>query len=189
MLAHSYHLYFLRWKDLLRGEAILAVWLRSGTDYKVWENTGAGRTFFERVLEGKNADSVQAANCRPALTEPEIAVDATGFQLVGADTIAITLTLIVWGVLNRPELQKQLEQEVAGLSEDFTDATCEQLPLLEAVINETLRLHGAAPMSLRRVVPFRGATLGGHYIPGTTVIATQAYSLHRNADQWKDPEM
>lgn len=39
------------------------------------------------------------------------------------------------------------------------------LPLLDAIINEALRLHPAAPASLPRETPSGGRTLNGVYIP------------------------
>lgn len=145
-------------------------------------NTGAGRTFFALALEDFKADNANVANARAELTDAEICVDAAGFQLAGSDTVAITLTFLVWCVLGRPALQKQLKEEVAGTVSEVTDAACEQMPLLNAVIDETLRLHGAAPTALRRVTPRGGATLGGYRIPEATIVTTQAWSLHRNPD-------
>jgi averufin monooxygenase len=156
---------------------------RSGSD------TSAGRTFFALALEDSRSDNAHVASARTELTDAEICVDAAGFQLAGSDTVAITLTFLVWCVLSRPVLQRQLEEEVARISEEVTDSACEQLPLLNAVINETLRLHGAAPTALRRLTPSGGAMLGGYLIPEGTVVTTQAWSLHRNPDIWKDPEM
>lgn len=151
------------------------------------KDANAHRTFFARVVEDVKADKERGAKGGEELSDAEICVDAAGFQLAGSDTVAITLTFLLWCVLDRPALRKELEQEVAGISET-TDAACEKLPILNAVIDETLRLHGAAPTALRRVVPTGGATLCGYHIPDTAIVATQAYSLHRNSDVWKDPD-
>jgi cytochrome P450 len=152
------------------------------------DGSASQMTFFARALEDVKADNALAANVSAELSDAEICVDAAGFQLAGSDTVAITLTFLVWCVLGQSALQTRLEQEVAGISGEVTDAACDQLPLLNAVIDETLRLHGAAPTALRRVVPSGGAMLGGYRIPEAAIVATQAYSLHRNPDIWKDPE-
>lgn len=113
--------------------------------------------------------------------------DSVGFQLAGSDTVGITLTYLVWSVLQDETLRKDLEAEVSTLTE-VSDIECEKLPLLNAVIDETLRLHGAAPTALRRVVPTGGTTLVGYRIPEGAIVATQAYSLHRNGDVYPDPD-
>lgn len=152
------------------------------------KDANAHRTFFARAAEDAKAEKARGAKGSEELSDAEICVDAAGFQLAGSDTVAITLTFLLWCVLDRPALRKELEQEVAGMSGDVTDAACEKLPLLNAVIDETLRLHGAAPTALRRVVPAGGTTLCGYRIPDTAIVATQAYSLHRNPEVWEDPE-
>ena len=88
----------------------------------------------------------------------------------GSGTTANTLTYLVYAVLQRPELHKQIEQEASQLSENFNDADLENLPILNAALQETLRLYCAVPGTLPRVVPQGGATIGGYFIPeGITV--------------------
>lgn len=98
------------------------------------------------------------------------------------------MTYLIWSVLRQPQLQIDLEEEVAALSADFTEAQLEALPLLNATIEETLRLYGAAPGALPRMVPPGGATLGGYYIPPGITVATQAFSLHRDEELFPRPD-
>lgn len=121
------------------------------------------------------------------LEEEDVLIEASALIVAGTDTTAVTLTYLVYAVLSRPQLQRQLEDEVASLSSDYTEADVEKLPLVTGVIEETLRLYGAAPGSLPRVVPEGGVTMGGHYMPHNTTVHTQAYSLHRDADLFPDP--
>ncbi|EFQ36259.1 cytochrome P450 [Colletotrichum graminicola] len=121
------------------------------------------------------------------LTEDHIKSEAGNLIVAGSDTTSVTLTYLIWAVLKRPDLQARLEEELAGVGDELNDATLERLPLLNAVIDETLRLYGAAPGNLPRSVPPGGATLGGYFIPEGTVVETQAYTLHRNPDVYPDP--
>ena len=41
-----------------------------------------------------------------------------------------------------------------------------QLPYLNAVIEETLRLYSPVPVALTRIVPSEGAPISGHWVPG-----------------------
>jgi cytochrome P450 len=88
-----------------------------------------------------------------ALSNLDVSREAGNFIVAGSDTTAITLTYLIWAVLKQPALQKDMENEVRGLMSDFTDADLEALPLLNAVIEESLRLYGAAPASLPRTTP------------------------------------
>lgn len=114
----------------------------------------------------------------------DVRVESTSLIFAGSGTTANTMTFLSYAILSRPLLQARLEEEVGKLNPAFTDADLEQLPLLNAVINETLRLYCAVPGSLPRVVPQGGATLGGYFIPEGSTVSTQAYTLHRDEKAW-----
>lgn len=122
-----------------------------------------------------------------SLTDKDVKEEAGNLTVAGSDTTAVTLTYLVWAVLKQPELQSQLEYEVSQLSNDLTNAELEAAPLLNSVIEETLRLYGAAPGALPRVVPSQGTTIGGYHIPGGVEVSTQAYTNHRDPSIFPDP--
>ncbi|KAF4550555.1 Cytochrome P450-like protein 76 [Elsinoe fawcettii] len=118
----------------------------------------------------------------------DVHTESTSLIFAGSGTTANTLTFLSYVVLGRPVLQAALEEEVAGLPYAFDDAELEKLPLLNAIINETLRLYCAVPGSLPRVVPDGGVTMAGSFVPAGTTVSTQAYTLHRDPKMWKDAE-
>lgn len=136
---------------------------------------------FARVVESSEKEG------EGHIDDMDVRIEACDIIVAGTDTTGVTMTYLTWAVLQRPELQKALEEEVAALKEGFTENDLIPLPLLNAVIEETLRLYGAAPSSLPRVVPEGGAKLGGYYIPGNTTVSTQAYTFHRDPMIWSDP--
>ncbi|KAF2201769.1 cytochrome P450 monooxygenase-like protein [Delitschia confertaspora ATCC 74209] len=117
----------------------------------------------------------------------DVRIEAMNIIIAGTDTTGVTLTYLVWAVLQRPDLQSALEKEVADLRPSFREDELIALPVLNAVIEETLRLYGAAPSGLPRVVPQGGAKMEKHFIPGRITVSTQAYTLHRDPQIWKDP--
>ncbi|KAL3298647.1 cytochrome p450 [Colletotrichum asianum] len=76
---------------------------------------------------------------------------------------------------------------MSQLGDGFDDKLLEGRPLLNAVIEETLRLYPAVPSSLPRTVPKEGATLSSHYIPAGTVVYSPAYTLHRDPEIFHEP--
>ncbi|KAI5266530.1 cytochrome P450 monooxygenase [Aureobasidium subglaciale] len=123
------------------------------------------------------------------MTDEDIQTEAGNLIVAGSDTTGITLTYLTWCVLKQPALQKALEEEVSEADAALTDAALEHLPILNAVIEETLRLYGAAPATLPRLTPSGGATLGSYYIPSGTIVGTQSYSLHRDPVLFPNPEV
>jgi len=121
------------------------------------------------------------------IDDMDVRIEAMNIIIAGTDTTGVTLTYLTWAVLQQPQLQSALEVETASLGENFTENDLINLPLLNATIEETLRLYGAAPSSLPRVVPQGGTRFAGHYIPQGVTVDTQAYTFHRDPLIWTDP--
>lgn len=141
----------------------------------------AGKGVFANIVQGQGSKP-------PPLSDRSIRSEATGLVMAGSGTTAITLTFLVWAVLRHPDIQLKLEQEVCSLKADYTDQDIENLPLTSAVIEEALRLYGAAPGALLRRVPKGGKVLAGYYIPEDIVVSTSAFNNHRDPDIFPDPE-
>lgn len=139
------------------------------------------------------------------LDEKDVQIEATNLIVAGTDTTAVTLTYFIWAVMSHPSVGRELQEEVASLPLGYKDVELEFLPLLNAVIEETLRLYGAAPVMLPRksiplefvvsaltsrvgLVPQGEVTLGEFDLPENSIVSTQSYSLHRDSDLFPDPE-
>ena len=124
----------------------------------------------------------------------EIASEMLDHSLAGFDTSSVTLTFLAWE-LSRPEnmpWQEKLRSELYELKGSRDAKELDNLPILQAILMETLRLHAAIPGNQPRITP-SSATLGapGHTITGlppNVRVQAQAWSLHRNADVFPDPE-
>ncbi|KFY35733.1 hypothetical protein V494_05668 [Pseudogymnoascus sp. VKM F-4513 (FW-928)] len=116
----------------------------------------------------------------------------------GSDTTAITLSSILYHLLKYPATYRRLRDEIDGsvnsgtISDPITFKEATQLPYLQAVIKEGLRLHSATGLPLSRVVPPCGATLAGQKFPGGCTVGINAWVAHRNtsvygadADTWR----
>ncbi|PVI05800.1 cytochrome P450 [Periconia macrospinosa] len=124
---------------------------------------------------------------KPVIKDSSVQLEAGNLIVAGSDTTAVTLTYLVWAVLNDTALQRDIEEEVAGLSSDIGQEELKDAPLLNSVIAEALRLYGAAPGALPRIVPAGGADIGGHFLPQGIVVSTQAYTMHRDPSIFPNP--
>jgi len=72
--------------------------------------------------------------------------------LAGYETTANSLSWCLHELSTRPELQREIRDELAQFPVPTYDQLQGQMPLLEAVLRETLRMHPPVPDHSRRVV-------------------------------------
>ena len=104
--------------------------------------------------------------------------DAIAIIIAGSDTVAPTLVYIFYELAKTPEQQEKLYQELTSIA--ITDfKALQNLPHLNGVINEALRIHPPVPSGGYRETPLAGVTVAGTYIPGRTTIVAPRYSIGR----------
>lgn len=135
----------------------------------------------------------------------EIASDMYDQNAAAIETSGNTLTWLHYEMARRPVLQAELREELlAGCHPPVVFPTgaepegeprlpsskdLDGLPLLDAILQETLRLWTAVPGGQPRVTPPGGCMLAGRTnIPGGVRVQAAAYSLHRNAEVFPEPE-
>ncbi|GIL96175.1 hypothetical protein Vretimale_2002 [Volvox reticuliferus] len=64
-----------------------------------------------------------------------------------------------------------------------------RLPLLNAFINEAMRLYPATAVSGERLSSERPITVGGFTLPGKMVLWTVIYGIHTSEHNWDEPEV
>ncbi|KAF4333077.1 cytochrome P450 monooxygenase oxidoreductase [Fusarium beomiforme] len=104
----------------------------------------------------------------------------------GSDTTSISLTSIIFNLIKYPKALERLHSEIkehetqGTISDPIKFSEANQLPYLQAVIKEGLRMHPATGLSLGRVVPPEGSTLAGQYFPPGTVVGINSWVAHAN---------
>jgi cytochrome P450 len=89
----------------------------------------------------------------------------------GSDTTGITLTATFYYLITNPHAMKELRAEMDEkhrqglLSERATFEEAQDMPYLQAVIKEALRMHPAVGLPLERIVPEGGAAIAGQFFP------------------------
>lgn len=118
----------------------------------------------------------------------EIRDQGQSYIAAGSSTTANSLTYLTWSVCRHAETRAKLVKELQTLPPGFTEAQLRDLPFLNQVVNETLRLYTAAPSALPRVVPPGGVELAGYWFGEGTVVCTQAFSMHRDPLIFPEPD-
>jgi cytochrome P450 len=150
-------------------------------------NDAQKRTLFGSLIK-KSQQSSSGSIVDMGLTEQDITAESQSYITAGTDTTAVTMTYLVYAVCKFPEVHEKLLRELQALPPDFTHRSLRDLPYLNCVIDEALRIYGAAQGGLPRVVPEKGATLLGKHLPGGVKVSTQSYSIHRDGSTFPDPE-
>lgn len=94
-----------------------------------------------------------------------------GTVVAGVGDVAVFMSAVIYFLLKNPEklkaLRTELDQRSANgtLSKTARTREAEHCPYLQAVFNETLRLHPPPPGLLQRLVPKGGMEIAGYYVP------------------------
>lgn len=89
-------------------------------------------------------------------------------------------------IITTPQIHERLLAEIsnATLSSPISDIEARNLPYLQAVIKEGLRIWPPAVGLMAKKVPPNGDTVNGMYVPGGTMIGYGGFSVLRNKKIW-----
>ena len=129
------------------------------------------------------------------LTDAEVRDEAMSIVLAGHDTTANLMSWMLWKLMIRPELWRECRQEVVELCglDAPSSEQLKQLPVLDAMINETLRMYPSVPLLSKEVVTRH--TLQPHppnpSIPPVTLpvhaeVIIGIHLIHRSVKYWGD---
>ncbi|KAK0466888.1 cytochrome P450 monooxygenase [Desarmillaria tabescens] len=112
----------------------------------------------------------------------ELTAEALTLLIAGSDTTANSTCAIVYHLARTQSVQEKLQKELdEHLGSDVAIAEqAKNLPYLQAVINEGLRLYPAVAMGLPRVAPEGGMMILGNYFPAGTIVSVPTYTIHRD---------
>ncbi len=107
----------------------------------------------------------------------------------GTDTSAGTMEWAMSLLLNNPQVLKKAQEEidsVVGQDRLFEESDLDDLPYLDSIIKETLRMYPAGPM----LVPHESSkdcTLEGYHIPGGTMLMVNMWAIQNDPNIWEEP--
>lgn len=106
----------------------------------------------------------------------------------GTDTSAITTEWALAELINHPNIMNKAVQEidsVVGKNRLVEESDIADLPYLQAIVKETLRLHPTGPLIVRE--SSEDCTIADYHIPAKTRLFVNVWALGRDAKHWDSP--
>ncbi|KAH9879367.1 hypothetical protein J1614_002806, partial [Plenodomus biglobosus] len=135
-----------------------------------------------RLMQGRDETGA-------ALGREELTAEALTQLIAGSDTTSNTSCALLYHCLTQPRVIAKLQEELDAALPDGdavpSFAQVKDLPYVDAVIKETMRIHSTSSLGLPRLVPpGPGVTLCGHYFPPGTALSVPAYTIHHSKAIW-----
>ncbi len=186
------------WANTLRGAAVFPFDL-PGTPYRHWldlssaidvrmsaliverrKQAGSGRDMLSMLIEARDEGGA-------ALSEDDLIGHAGVIFAAGHETSSNALSWTLFLLAQHPrilaDLCDELHGKLRGSAPTFEDLA--ELPLLDQVIKESLRLFPPAPLNHR--ITARDSELGQYQIPTGTEVLSSIYHTHRMPEVYTDP--
>jgi cytochrome P450 len=122
-----------------------------------------------------------------SLTDTQIHDHIITFVAAGHETTALALTWTFYLLSEHPAIYKKLLNEVQTVlgNDAPTVDTIGNLPYLEWVLNESMRLYPPAWSQGRRAI--EAFDLDGYHFPAGTLLMFSQWVMHRQPDIWEAP--
>lgn len=140
------------------------------------QNSDHQRDFFDDAIDSGE------------LSEGEIKGQAGVLIIAGSETSATTLSAALYFLLKNSECRETLQKEVRGsfaAASEMTGDAVANLPYLNGVIEETLRIFSTVPFGLPRTSP--GEMVDREYIPEGVEVSAANWQLGHDPRYWKEP--
>ena len=101
----------------------------------------------------------------------------------------VTLTWTVLLLLNNLHALKKVQDELdkhVGRDRQVNESDMNNLPYLQAIVKETLRLYPAAPLNVPQEAS-QDCTVAGFHISVGTLLLVNLWKLQRDPSIWSDP--
>ena len=125
------------------------------------------------------------------LTRDGVMMNATALISAGSETTGRILPGIIWYLHQDPTWLAKIKRELRGTFRDADDislARLAELPSLQAIIDESLRMFSPAQAGQPRVTPRGGAFVDSHWIPEGTAVTMNQHAVFRSSKNFERPD-
>ena len=121
------------------------------------------------------------------MSDEELRDELITIVFAGYETTATMLAWMFYWIHLLPEVKSNLMEELQGLGDNPTPMEIVQLPYLNALCAETLRIYPAAPIALPRI-PTSSIEIGGNVYEAGTCLFPCIYLVHHREELYPDSQ-
>ncbi|KAF5027086.1 hypothetical protein F66182_798 [Fusarium sp. NRRL 66182] len=143
-------------------------------------STDTGRQDFLTAIAGK-------VKCGE-ISQEEMTAHASTLVIAGGETVATFLAGMTYFLIKTPRAYQKLRDEIRGRyksRDEITALSASQLPYLQAVISEGLRIYPPGSQGFPRTCP--GAKIDGNWVPKGTEVYTSAWTVTHDEANFHAP--
>jgi cytochrome P450 len=170
----------------------LPEWVPTPTNYRFRR---AVRTLHDRIddvvadaEDSGDVDNLLAVMLAAGVDPEEVRDELIALLFAGYDSTATALAVTLALLGDHPDAQQQVRRELGETLDGArpTPTDLEELPFLDAVVRESLRLYPPQYALFRE--PVDPVTLGGHRVDPETTVVLSPWVCQRDTAHWEDPE-
>ncbi|OVA00824.1 Cytochrome P450 [Macleaya cordata] len=108
----------------------------------------------------------------------------------GTDTVAILLEWILARMVLHPDIQSKTQSEidtVVGTIRPISDSDLPNLPYLQSIIKESLRMHPPGPLLSWARLAIHDVHIGKNFIPAGTTAMVNMWAITHDEKIWSEP--
>ncbi|KAG5568329.1 hypothetical protein H5410_064654 [Solanum commersonii] len=161
------------------------VYVSQGSEEERKEGAEKRNDFLDVLLEFEGTGKDEPAK----LSEHEIKIFVLELFLAGTETTSSSVEWALTELLRHPQAMDKVKTEISkviGPNRKFEESDIDNLPCMQAVIKESLRLHPPLPFLIPRET-IQDTKFMGYDIPKGTQVLVNAWAIGRDLECWDDP--
>ena len=132
---------------------------------------------------------LQARENNSDISEERVKCAIGDMMIAGTVTTTVSTYCLLQILAKHPKIQQRLQKEidsVLGSSNQACLADLEEMPYMQATIQELHRFVTVNPLGLPHATT-QNTTLAGHHIPAGTNFLPNVWGVHRDPEFWSEP--
>ncbi|XP_045816556.1 cytochrome P450 78A5-like [Trifolium pratense] len=189
----SDHFPLLGWLDLqgVRKRCRVLVTKVNAFVGKIIEEHKMKRIFEGKALVGDFVDVLLDLEEKDKLSDSDMIAVLWEMIFRGTDTVAILLEWILARMVLHPDIQAKAQEEidrVIGDTNFVTDADVQNMPYLQCIVKEALRVHPPGPLLSWARLSVHDVMVGNKFVPKGTTAMVNMWAITHDEKVWNEPE-